>query len=139
MNLNEKRKRYSFYDWAAQAKNFFTAVLAEETVLNALAEMGTLETNLQETLQMLERTVDLKKAKHLAAGQVQALRVERNRALDQLRDWLRKFIHLLRYVTKENPQQLEKLGIQVHTEAYKARKRALAKAEKNNDDTPSSA
>ena len=110
LDLGGNRKT-TFSGWMGQARQFYLNALADSTVLEKMAGYGITQTKLENGKTLLNQAeaanADQKKEK----GEAQQATLERDKAIDNLEEWLSDFIVIARIALEEKPQLLEKLGI----------------------------
>jgi len=110
MQLSGMRKR-TLSGWLSQVKAFYGNVSEVPGAMDALAEYNITEEKLDEGKQ-LALDCEAKYNRQLKEkGEAQAATKERDLALDELDEWMSKFVGIARIALEENPQYLEMLGI----------------------------
>jgi hypothetical protein len=131
LRLDETRKKV-FNQWLFQSTDFYTQVLLDEELIAKYVNFGITLEGLEAGKQGILDTNKEKENYKMAIGNVQALKVERDRALAVLDTGIKDFALVCQYALKDNPQQLEKLGIRVYSPGYKKQSKA-----NQNDETQS--
>lgn len=102
-----------------QVAQFYQTVLGSEELLEKLSNYGVTKEKLQEGLHRIENAGTARETHKKLKGRCQDLKVKRDRALEELDDWVTELAMVCRYALKERPQMLEKLGIQVLSKGYR--------------------
>ncbi|MEQ8303893.1 MAG: hypothetical protein RIB47_10915 [Cyclobacteriaceae bacterium] len=110
LQLSGGRKQ-AFPGWLQQAKAFYTNVMLSPVALAALAKFNTSQEEL--TAASLELTaLEQKYNEQLKEkGEAQAATEARDKALDDLEEWMSDYIAVARIALEDEPQLLEMLGI----------------------------
>ncbi len=122
LGLNENRKM-RFSEWFMQATDFYAKLLADTDSVTRYSALGTTLENLQDGQRGVFDANTAKEEQKTAIGNVQALRQSRDDALNVLEKAIADFVLVCRYALKDNPQELEKMGIRVYTPGYKRKKK----------------
>lgn len=109
------RRKESLSGWIAQAKQFYLNALLDATVLDKLAGFGITQVKLEAGKALLENTEIKNAVQEKEKGEAQQATKERDKATDELFEWLSDFIVIARIALEEKPQMLEKLGIFVQS------------------------
>ena len=109
LRLDEPRKRL-FNQWLFQSTDFYTQALVDEELIAKYLNFGITLEDLQAGKKGILDTNEEKENYKTAIGNVQALKVERDRALAVLDTGIKDFALVCQYALKDNPQQLEKLA-----------------------------
>ena len=110
LDLDGPRKR-TLSGWLAQAKQFYINALADPIVLEKMAAYGMTQAKFEAGKTLLEETETANAAQEKEKGEAQQATLERDKAVDNLEEWLSDFIAIARIALEEKPQLLEKLGI----------------------------
>jgi len=110
LNLSGIRKK-TLSGWLAQAKQFYLNALSDTKVLEKMADFGMTQANIEAGKTMLEETEAANAAQEKEKGEAQQATQERDKAMDNLEDWLSDFFAIARIALEEKPQLLENLGI----------------------------
>ena len=108
--LNGSRKE-SFSGWLLQAKQFYTNTLNNPEILNGFKEYGITKAKLQAYQAETEATEAASLEQEKKKGDAQNATQIRDKAIDELNDWLSDFIAIARIALETEPQLLESLGI----------------------------
>ena len=104
-------RKDSLSGWIAQAKQFYLNALLDATVLSKLAGFGITQVKLEAGKALLEETETKNAAQEKEKGEAQQATKERDKATDELFEWLSDFTVIARIALEDKPQLLEKLGI----------------------------
>ena len=97
--------------WLIQAKAFYTNALNDPSILEALGKYMITEAKLK-IGQKLVLECETKYSKQLKEkGEAQDATGIRDKAMDELDEWMSEFTGIARIDLEENPQYLEMLGI----------------------------
>ena len=110
LHLNKAKPR-AFHLWYAQARHFYTALLADAEAQTQLARFNLSLTKLQEAQAQVEQTFSLNNVQEQEKGEAQAATEERNTAIKELDEWLNDFKTVARIALTDTPQLLEALYI----------------------------
>ncbi len=108
--LNGKRKR-SFSGWLMQASQFYSNLLGNQQRLDAMAKYGITSEMLTAGQTELDTVQAANISQQKEKGDAQAAREVRDKAIDELDDWLSDLIAISRIALEESPQLIESLGI----------------------------
>ncbi len=110
LHLNDAKPR-AFHFWYAQARHFYTALVADAEAQTQLARFNLTLIKLQETQAQVEQTFSLNNIQEQEKGEAQAATEERNIAIKELDEWLSDFRTIARIALTDTPQLLEALYI----------------------------
>jgi hypothetical protein len=110
LDLNGNRKK-TFSGWVGQARQFYLNALGDTTVLDKMAGYGITQPKLENGKTLLYQAEAANAAQKKEKGEAQQATQERDKAMDNLEEWLSDFIVIARIALEEKPQLLEKLGI----------------------------
>lgn len=110
-------------DWLLQAKQFYSTILMTEELITKLNRYGISSEKAEAARDRVNETIKAKETHNKCTGEVQNLKVRRDRALRKLDFWVTEFALVCKYALKESPQLLEKLGIQVLSDGYRRKKK----------------
>lgn len=96
--------------WLSQAEIFYANV---DQVTDAMATFGVMEDELSQAQAMVEAVVDAKAKQNSEISETQQARLQRDQALNELHQWMRKFKQIARIAFEGNAQELQALGITV--------------------------
>ena len=96
--------------WTKQALDFYKLA---PTQMARLQQFGATPESFQQNQAAVQALLDLRAERQQRKGKTQDFTQERNRKIEELRDWYREFRRLARIAFKENPQLLETFGIVV--------------------------
>lgn len=113
LGLSGERKK-SIAGWVAQTTLFYKNSLSSQTIKDALAEYGITEENLTSTETLVTTVVDANAMQEHEKGEAQNATKNRDEAIDELNEWLVKFIKVAKIAFEDNPQTLESFGVVVH-------------------------
>ena len=104
-------RKKSLSGWMAQAKQFYLNALADMAVITKLSGYGVTQEKLQAGMELLAHTETANATQKKEKGEAQQATLDRDKAIDQLEDWLSDFVAITRIALEDKPQLLEKLGI----------------------------
>lgn len=110
LDLGGTRKK-SLFGWLAQANQFYKNALSDQAVLVELKEFGITEQKLKAGLAELAVIEKANLVQEKEKGEAQAATQKRDRALDELQDWLSDYLAIAKVALEEDPQLLEGLGV----------------------------
>lgn len=106
------RREDALLAWLDQARNFYRSALAKPEVLAELTVFGMDETKLQDGSDAIDAVYAARNVREDEAGEAQTATEHRDAALAVMDRWMGKFIRVARVAFEDDPQQLERLGIQ---------------------------
>ena len=110
LQLGHKRK-VSLSGWLKEAKAFYANALSDENILSAMAGYGITPEILEKGKAEVD-TVETSYNRQLKEkGEAQAATQERDKAFDELQNWMSDFVAIARIALQEQPQYLEALAI----------------------------
>jgi len=110
MALHEPRQRRIGL-WLKQARIFYDAAIGDDVVLESLSKYGVTKEKLEAGKQLIQE-VEIENRKHKKeSGEAQQSTVERDKALENLEEWISEYYQICKFALSEKPQLLEKLGI----------------------------
>lgn len=107
------RRATTLSGWLNQTRNFYHAILANETWKAALAAYGQTEEVLTAQLAAVDAVSAASEARKKELGDAQNATQERDEKLEELLDWVSDYEVIARIALMDKPQLLEKLGIVV--------------------------
>ncbi|MEO0646688.1 MAG: hypothetical protein AAFZ17_11105 [Cyanobacteria bacterium J06650_10] len=110
LDLSGKRKD-SLSGWLAQANQFYQNALANTAILSALGEFGITDKKLKTGLNEVKAVESANLLQEKEKGEAQAATQRRDRALDELQDWLSDYLAIAKIALEEESQLLEGLGV----------------------------
>ena len=108
LHLNE-RKPESFNLWYAQARHFYTALLADTEAQGKLARFNITNEKLVAAQAQMEQSFSLNNEQEQEKGEAQEATQTRNAAIEALSEWLGNFKTVARIALEDTPQLLEAL------------------------------
>lgn len=130
LNVTESRKM-KFNEWMLQASDFYAKALVDEgLIMKYTTNYGITKEQLESGNQAVLKAIDAKEKYKTAMGNVQALKVERDKALEALANAIKDFAMVCIYALKDNTQQLEKMGIRVYSPGYHKKNKETTEQEK---------
>jgi hypothetical protein len=115
LDLDGTRKQ-SLGGWLAQARQFYAAILANETIQAKLAEFGLTVAKLQAGQAQVLTVESMNLAQEKEVGEAQDATQARDAALDELAEWMSDYVAIARVALEPQPQLLEKLDILARSE-----------------------
>ncbi len=112
--LNGDRKK-NFSGWLLQTKQFYTNALNNPKILNSFKEYGITEAKLKACQAEMQAVETASLVQEKQKGDAQNTTKIRDKAIDELSDWLSDFIAIARISLEAEPQLLESLGIKERT------------------------
>jgi len=110
LELHGKRKR-GYVAWLAQAKTFYTNVLANQDYKAAMANFGITQKKLLAALNLVIKADDALAHYKKATGEAQNATERRNIAIKALEEWMKDFIAIAKIALEDQPQMMEVLGV----------------------------
>ncbi len=108
--LNGSRKE-SFSGWLLQAKQFYTNSLTNPIILKEFQQYGITKAKLEGFQAETNAVESASLAQEKEKGNAQNATKVRDKAINELSDWLSDFIAIARIALEAEPQLLESLGI----------------------------
>jgi len=108
--LSGKRKE-SLSGWLSQAKQFYNNALSDRGILKSLQGFGITEQKLKAGLAEIKAIETANLAQEKEKGEAQAATQKRDKALDELQDWVSDYLAIAKVALEEDPQLLEALGV----------------------------
>nr|WKN38412.1 hypothetical protein K4G66_06820 [Tunicatimonas sp. TK19036] len=109
LKLGQARER-NLADWLVQIHRFYNRVVV---VANVMEKYNVPQKELIETRKLIGQIGNLQRLQKKARGQAQIATQAKNKALNEMHIWMRRFLRIAKIALDENPQQLEMLGIVV--------------------------
>jgi len=107
--LHQPKKR-SRSGWLQQARDFYTNLLADESIIAALTRYNLAQADLEVGQTLVSQLSDLHVAQQGEKAEAQQATQERDAALDALNDWWTEFRDVARIALAATPQYLEALA-----------------------------
>ncbi len=108
--LNGTRKA-TYTGWLKQSEIFYSQALSNADALKLLAEYGITRPKLEAGQKMVDDVNRAYKKQHSEDAEAQNATKERDAAIEELDEWMSKFIAVARVALDEHPQYLEMLGV----------------------------
>lgn len=105
--LSGERKR-SLFGWLEQARVFYANV---GPVKDRLARCNLSEEELQQGEAMIDAVYQAHTTRRKEFSEAKQATQNRDRALDEMNDWTRKFIHVAKMAFENDPEALELMGL----------------------------
>ena len=99
--------------WLDQARNFYRSALAKPDVVTALTPFGMDAITLQAGADAVDAVYTVRNAREDESGEAQTSTEQRDAALAAMDRWMGDFLRVARVAFEDEPQQLERLGVQV--------------------------
>ncbi len=112
------KKKVTFEGWTSDARAFYSNALANPLILAALAKFSSTEDVLNAGIVLIDDAESLQEVHREKMGLAQVETQARNAKIDQLEGWKSEVITCARLAFKDDPQQLEILGIVVYSPGY---------------------
>ncbi len=109
LNLSGSRK-LPWANWLAQVQQFYTNALPHA---DTLAKYTMSRAALIEAQRLVEHVASLDILRQQTKSQLQVLSAQKQAALKELEQWLRRFYRVAKVALKDEPQYLEALGLVV--------------------------
>lgn len=110
LQLKGARKE-SYSGWLQQTTIFYTNLLNNPAYINKMSSNGTTAEVLEQELQLVKAVETALNEQKIETGEAQAATVERDKAIDDLFDWMSDFYEFADIALEDFPQWKEKLGI----------------------------
>lgn len=107
LQLTGERKR-SLFGWLEQARIFYANVAP---VQDLLARYNLPAEELQQGQSMIESVHQVHETRRKEFGEAKQATQNRDKALDEMNDWTRKFIHVAKMAFDKDPEALELMGL----------------------------
>jgi hypothetical protein len=104
--------------WTIEAVRFYRETLKRENILQALSTYNVTKEDLEKGIALVAELLALKGEQAEQKGKVQVAYKARNVAYKAFRKPMRQLRKLLRIEYRDNPQQLERVGILVYSDGY---------------------
>ncbi len=104
-------RKISLAGWLAQGKQFYLNALGDAKVLEKMAEYGMTREKIEAGKALLDQTEAANAAQEKEKGEAQQATQERDKAVDELEDWLADFLAIARIALEDKPQLMENLGV----------------------------
>jgi hypothetical protein len=112
LKLNGSRA-LSYTGWLGQTKLFYQNALSKDNIKTGLALMGITEKMLEEAYNKVLDVESKYNTQQYETGEAQDTTKERDKAFDELEDWMSDFIAVSRIALEDKPQYMEMLGVVV--------------------------
>lgn len=112
LKLSGRRKR-TMSGWLGQARTFYDNALADDDILDALAEFNVTSEDLTQARAQVEAVAEANSTQEKEKGNAQDATEARDAAVEALDEWMSDFYAIARIALSDQPQQLEKLGLVV--------------------------
>ena len=109
LKLDGDRER-GYNDWLDQVGTFYEQALINSSILAALAEFNVTPEKLRAAQSLLEPVKTARTTQTTQIGSKQDATVAKNKALDDLEDWLSTYMAIAEIALAQHPQLLESLG-----------------------------
>jgi predicted RecB family endonuclease len=110
LGLNGRRKS-TLADWVEQARPFYDNALSSTEVQTALGRFGITAEQLEGGRAQIEAVAAANAVQEREKGEAQDATKRRDASIDDLDAWMSDFRAIARIALEDQPQQLEKLGI----------------------------
>ncbi len=110
LDLDGRRKQ-TFSGWVSQATVFYTNAQADKAIMASLAKFGITTKDLNDGLEKAKEVGSKLATQLKEKGEAQDATQVRDKAFDDLQDWMSDFIAIARIALEDQPQMLEVLGI----------------------------
>ena len=107
LQLTGKRKT-NVAEWLGQMQSFYQNITR---VAPQMRKQGVTTEELQQTAEMVAAATDLRVQQASKRSETQSATQQRRAAMDELTAWMQDFRYLAKYALKDDPQQLEALGM----------------------------
>jgi hypothetical protein len=124
----------SFGRWTAHAMRLYTKAKESEPALLLLSVNNINQEKLDMGLQLISAAREKKDVRDDKKGIAQDLTTKKNEVFRSLRQWLAAFKNACRIEFKDDPQNLERLGILVYSDGYVSAKTRQKNEEKAGSD-----
>ena len=112
LRLRGRRKK-ALDDWMAQSMGFYLNALAEQPILDRLADFGIAQTDLEAARDKVIAIYPADAFQEDRKGGAQQSTKNRDKAIDALEEWMEDYLDIARIALIDQPQLLEALGIHV--------------------------
>ena len=107
LKLGQARER-DLPEWLVQVQKFYTRIVV---VAKEMEKYNVPQKELLETRKLIAQIGNLQRLQKKAKGQAQMATRAKNKGINDLELWMRRFIRIARVALDKNPQQLEVLGV----------------------------
>ena len=104
------RRKTNVAEWLGQVQSFYQNITR---VASQMRKRGVTLEELQQTAEMVAAAADLRVQQASKRSEAQSATQQRRAAMDELTAWMQDFRYITKYALKDNPQQLEALGMMV--------------------------
>ena len=102
-----------FSAWLTQARQFYDNTVKDEKVLEKISRYNLTKEKLEKGLQLISLVEEANNKQEKEKGEAQQFTKDRDKAMDELSDWIYELSVVAKFALAEKPQLLEKLGIKV--------------------------
>lgn len=105
------RRRWRYEEYISQARTFYNNALSTPQVLSKFAMVNITTETLQASLDQLNNLDLLRAAQKKESGEAQQATDDRDRAMDEINEWMSLYYTVAKIALADKPQLLEKLGV----------------------------
>ncbi|KOH43876.1 hypothetical protein [Sunxiuqinia dokdonensis] len=105
------RRRWRYEEYISQARTFYNNALSTPQVLSKFAMVNITTETLQASLDQLNNLDLLRAAQKNESGEAQQATDDRDRAMDEINEWMSLYYTVAKIALADKPQLLEKLGV----------------------------
>ena len=105
------RRRWRYEEYISQARTFYNNALSTPQVLSKFAMVNITTETLQAGLDQLANLDLLRAAQKKESGEAQQATDDRDRAMDEINEWMSLYYTVAKIALADKPQLLEKLGV----------------------------
>ncbi len=109
--------------WLNQAKSFYKNAISDEELMSNLSRYAITKEKLEAAQQKIVSVEESKVRHNIEMGEAQQKTELRNDALEELNFFVTELFTVAEFSLKDNPQQIEKMGIPVYSDGYKKRRK----------------
>jgi hypothetical protein len=105
------RRRWRYEEYISQARTFYYNALSTPQVLSKFSLVNITTETLQAGLDQLANLDLLRAAQKKESGEAQQATDDRDRAMDEINEWMSLYYTVAKIALADKPQLLEKLGV----------------------------
>jgi hypothetical protein len=109
------RLHRQFSAWLTQARQFYDNAINDEKVLKKVSRYNLTKEKFEKGFQLISMVEIANNKQEKEKGEAQQFTKERDKAMDDLSDWIYELSVVAKFALAEKPQLLEKLGIKVES------------------------